>query len=63
MWPWHGYWYYRGWGWPRYWWRVPHFGPWAPVTKEQEIAFLEEEARILESELEAIRERLEELKK
>lgn len=44
--------YYGGYGWP-----------WAPLSKEQEIAILEDQARALEHELEGIRERLEELKK
>lgn len=37
--------------------------PWVPLSKEQEIAMLEDQARALEQELEGIRKRLEELKK
>jgi hypothetical protein len=43
---------------------LPSFGwPWASLPKEDEIAMLEEQARILERELDSIRKRLEELKK
>jgi hypothetical protein len=43
---------------------MPPFGwPWAaPVSKEQEMAILEEQAKILESELAGIKKRLEEIK-
>ena len=61
MWPWYGYW--RPWGWPGYWGATPYAWPWAPIPKEQEIAMLEDQARMLESELASIRSRLEELKK
>jgi hypothetical protein len=60
MWPWHEYW--HAWGWPGYWWRPPLGWPWAPISKEQEIAILEEQAKILESELDSIKKRLEEIK-
>jgi predicted nucleic acid-binding Zn-ribbon protein len=39
------------------------YSPWAPLSKEQEIAMLEDEARALESDLDNIRKRLEELRK
>jgi len=61
MWPWYGYW--HPWGWPGYWRATPYAWPWAPVPKEQEITMLEEQARILESESDRIKKRLEELKK
>ena len=61
MWPWYGY--GRPWGWPGYRWAAPYVWPWAPIPKEQEIAMLEEQARILENELDSIRKRLEELMK
>jgi len=52
---------------PRWWWMriygpiIPYWVP--PMSKEDEIAMLQEEARILEQELDAIRKRLEELGK
>jgi hypothetical protein len=62
MWP-YGYWYPWRRGWHRYWW-IPHYAwPWMPIPKEDEIAMLEEQARIFERELENIKKRLEELKK
>jgi len=61
MWPWYGY--QRPWGWPGYWGATPYGSPWARIPKEQEIAMLEDQARMLESELGSIRSRLEELKK
>jgi len=60
MWPWYGYW--RPWGWPGYW-AASYAWPWAPIPKEQEIAMLEEQSRMLEAELAGIKSRLEELKK
>jgi len=42
---------------------TPYTWPWAPLPKDQEIAMLEEQARILEAELDGIKKRLEELKK
>jgi len=51
----------RGWG--RGVWGPPlSTWPWMPWTKEQEKAFLEEQAKALEEELEMIKKRLEELK-
>ena len=63
MWPWHGYWHPWGWGWHRQWWIPPYVWPWALPSKEEETVMLEEQARILEHELENIQRRLEELKK
>jgi len=41
----------------------PYYGtPWAPYSKEVEIRMLEDQARILTGELEAINQRLERLK-
>ncbi len=59
--PWYGYWYPWGWGWHRRWWMPPF--AWPSIPKEDEIAMLEEQAGILERELESIRKRLDELKK
>jgi len=42
---------------------TPYTWPWAPLPKDQETAMLEEQARILETELDGIKKRLEELKK
>jgi ubiquinone biosynthesis protein UbiJ len=39
------------------------YSPWAPMPKEQEIAMLEEQARAMQDELDAINKRLEELRK
>lgn len=61
MWPWYGYGY--PWGWPTYWGGFPYGWPWAVMPKEQEIAMLEERAKMLEAELDSINKRLEELKK
>lgn len=44
-----------GWPWTPY-------APWGTMPKEQEIAVLEDEARALEKDLEAIRRRLTELR-
>jgi len=63
MWPWYEYWHPWRWAWPRYWPAVPYAWPWPPIPKEQEIAMLEDQARMLERELDSIRSRLEELKK
>jgi hypothetical protein len=63
MWPWYGYRHPWRWAWPRYGPAVPYAWPWAPISKEQEIAMLEDQSRMLESELDRIRSRLEELKK
>jgi|Deesub1362B_J571_1020462.scaffolds.fasta_scaffold00002_680 hypothetical protein len=43
--------------------RFPFGPPWAPYLSEKdELSFLEEEAKILEKELQAIRKRINELK-
>lgn len=53
------------WGWS--WYGTSHAGygywPGAAMPKEQEITMLEDQARALESDLDAIRKRLEELEK
>ena len=46
-----------------YWRATPYPWAWGFIPKEQGIAMLEDQARMLESELEGIRKRLEELKK
>jgi hypothetical protein len=51
----------RGFGW-RWWW-PPFAWAWALPSKEDEVAMLEEQSRILEHELERIKKRLEDLKK
>jgi hypothetical protein len=61
--PWYGYWHPWGWRWHRHWGVPPVAWAWAPPPREEEIAMLEDQARILERELESIRKRLEELKK
>jgi len=63
MWPWYGY--RTPWirVWPGYWPASPYAWPWAALPRELERAMLEDQARMLESELEGIRKRLEELKK
>jgi len=63
MWHCHGYYYPWSWGLPGHWCRPPIDWPWAaPISKEQETAILEEQAKILESELDSIKKRLEEIK-
>jgi len=51
-------------GWPWTPWYAPWtpYAPWGAMPKEQEIAMLEDEARALERDLEAIRRRLTELR-
>jgi hypothetical protein len=46
-------------------WCAPPVGwPWAaPISKEQEIAILEEQSKMLESELDSIKKRLEKLRR
>jgi len=63
MWPWYRCWHPWGWAWHGHWPAAAYAWPWAPIPKEQEIAMLEDQARMLESELASIRSRLEELKK
>lgn len=43
--------------WPRPWW------PWGAPSREEELAWLEAQARILEAQLKAIKDQLEELTK
>jgi hypothetical protein len=63
MWHWHGYCHTWRWGLPGHWCAPPFGWPWtAPISKEQEMAILEEQAKILESELDSIKKRLEEIK-
>jgi hypothetical protein len=63
MWHWHGYCHPWGWGLPGHWCAPPPGWPWvAPISKEQEMAILEEQAKILENELDSIKKRLEEIK-
>lgn len=45
------------------WHTVPYWSPFQPFTKEEEEAFLEDQAKILEEQLVQIKKRLEELKK
>jgi hypothetical protein len=48
---------------PGHWCAPPFDWPWAaPISKEQEMIILEEQARILEGELNSIKKRLEEIK-
>ncbi|MGQ9514489.1 MAG: DUF5320 domain-containing protein [Thermoproteota archaeon] len=70
---------YPYWGWgrcrwfpwlPRWWWTgiygpiSPYYRPMTPpISKEEEVAMLEQEAKFLELELAQIKKRLEELKK
>jgi hypothetical protein len=54
--------YGRGWSWNPWWYGRP-VPPWGPLTKEQEIRFLEEDANFLREDLSQIEKRLEELKK
>jgi len=42
---------------------APYRAPWGPVSKDQEVAMLEDEARALEEELSQVKKRLEEIKK
>ena len=61
---WH--WYRCGYPWPwmpRYWGMPSYANPWGCIPKEQEIAMLEDQAKVLEDELNSIKKRLEELKK
>ncbi len=61
-WGYHPYRFCKGW-----WWHQGFYGasvpPWRPLTKEEEIRFLEEEANFLREELSQIEKRIEELKK
>jgi len=45
------------------WFMTPYGTPFPPFTQDEEVAFLEEQAKILEDQLGQIRERLDELKK
>jgi len=62
MWFWYSLWYPWWRRWARIWGPPFYTWPWMPWTKEQEKAFLEEQEKVLEEELEGIRKRLEELK-
>lgn len=62
MWHCHGYYYPWRWGLPGHWCTPTSGWPWTSPSKEQEMAILEEQARILESELDSIKKRLEEIK-
>ncbi len=50
---------------PRRWWTGIYgsINPYAPMTKEQEISMLQDQAKLIENSLEQIRRRLNELKK
>jgi len=53
---------------PPYWWLGfhpywPYWSPWGALPREQEIAMLNDQARMLEQELSQIKARLEELQK
>lgn len=65
MWPSYGYWHPWSWGWPAYWGEISYGWPWVPafMSKDQEIAMLDEQAEALEGMLDSIRKRLEELRK
>lgn len=54
--------YWNPWAW-RLPWYSPYWSPWAPLTKEQETAWLKEQANFLETQLTEIKKRLEELQK
>lgn len=67
MWPWFG---WNPWIGLSYWYAYPYgygmpygYGyPWGAIPKEEEIRMLEDQARVMESDLNAIRKRLEELR-
>jgi len=59
MWPYSPYW--MRYEYPGY--TVPYWSPFQPPTKEEEIAFLEDQANILENQLAKINKRLKELKR
>ena len=42
-------------------WVAPYWSPWGAMPKEQEVAMLNDQARMLEEELSQVRKRLEEL--
>jgi hypothetical protein len=64
--PWHHHWCHHWYGglapyeWPA---AGPHRAFWRTVSKDEEIAMLEDEARALEQEIGQVRKRLEEIKK
>jgi hypothetical protein len=62
MWHCHGYYYPWRLGLSGHWCTPTFSWPWTPPSKEQEVAILEEQARILENELDSIKKRLEEIK-
>jgi len=45
------------------WYTAPYWSPFQPLTKEEEEAFLQDQAKILEDQLSQIKKRLGELKK
>ena len=53
--------YGRGWCWHPGWYGAP-VPPWGPPTKEEEIRFLEGEAKFLQEELNQIEKKFQELK-
>lgn len=71
MWSWFGWnpwaWRWTGYGmpfgYPYAGYGMPYGYPGAPMTREQEIAMLEEQAKALQGELDAVNKRLEELRK
>ncbi len=63
MWHWHGYCYPHRRGFPGHWCVPPFAWPLAaPISKDQEMAILEEQAKTLKNELDSIKKRLEEIK-
>jgi len=50
----------RGW---HPWYAIPYWPPFQPFTKEEEEAFLKDQAKLLQEQLGQIQKRLEELKK
>ena len=45
------------------WYTAPYWAPFQPLTKEEEEAFLEDQAKMLEDQLSQLKKRLGELKK
>jgi len=68
MWPYVAQWMSYWWPYGGYGWRFPGYGipygfpsPYAPMTKEQEMGMLREQAKILQAELDRVNARLKEL--
>jgi len=61
LWPWFAQWF--SYYWYPWWYRMPYWFPYSPLTKEQEISMLEDQARILQGQLDQINARLKELQK